>query len=59
MLLRLLFSARGSIGLSFILSSFEEPSCVSGMADTAPWLKTRFFVRVIFKRDLQYGSGQL
>lgn len=26
---------------------------------TALWLKTRFFVRVIFRRDLQCGSGQL
>jgi hypothetical protein len=32
---------------------------VRGTAVTALWLKTRFFVRVIFMRDLQCGSGQL
>jgi len=32
---------------------------VSGTAVTALWLKTRFFVRIIFMRDLQCGSGQL
>ena len=59
MLLRLLISTRDSIALLFVLSSFEEPPCVSGMAATALRLKTRFLVRVIFIRDLQSGSGQL
>lgn len=36
-------------------SSFE----LSGTAVTALWLKMRFFLRIIFMRDLQCGSGQL
>jgi len=32
---------------------------VSGTVVTALRLKTRFFVRVIFMRDLHWGSGQL
>jgi hypothetical protein len=55
--LRLLFLTRDSIASSCVLScsSFE----LSGTAVTALWLKTRFFVRIIFMRDLQCGSGQL
>ena len=55
--LRLLFSTRDSIALSCVLScsSFE----LNGTAVTALRLKTRFFVRIIFMRDLQCGSGQL
>lgn len=39
-------------------SSFEPPRA-RGTAVTAPWLKIRFCMRVIFMRDLQCGSGQL
>jgi len=55
-LLRLLFSTKDSIVLPFISPSFEGSS---GTAVVALRLKTRFFVRVIFMRDLHCGSEQL
>jgi len=58
MSLRLLFLIRDSIA-SFECVRFCSSFGLSGTAVTALWLKTRLFLRIIFMRDLQCGSGQL